>query len=88
MSLDLKDFRGKITPLSWCWLEAEHRATGQDQSEIVRELLHEWAEKKHRSAIEAQRLMEAEGISGKSGEAEGRRQRAEAMIDRAEKELD
>ena len=86
MAVDLKDFRGKITPLSWCWLEAEHRATGQDQSEIVRELLHEWAEKKHRSAIEAQRLMEAEGISGKSGEAEGRMRIADVLRERAERD--
>jgi len=31
MSADLKDFRGKITGLAWCYLEAEHRAGGQDQ---------------------------------------------------------
>ena len=64
MSAELKDFRGKITGLAWCWLEAEHRATGSDQSEIVRDLLHEWAERKHHASIEAQRLMEAEGLSG------------------------
>ena len=64
MSLDLKDFRGKITSLTWCYLEAEHRASGQDQSEIVRGILHEWAELKHRAAIEAQKLLAAEGTSG------------------------
>lgn len=68
MSLDLKDFRGKITSLTWCWLEAEHRATGNDQSEIVRQILHEWAERKHRAAIEAQRLLQAEGTSGNARE--------------------
>ena len=64
MSLDLKDFRGKITSLTWCYLEAEHRATGEDQSAIARDVLHEWAEKKHRAAIEAQKLMAVEGTSG------------------------
>ena len=64
MSVDLRDFRGKITGLTWCYLEAEHRASGNDQSEIVRAILHEWAERKHRAAIEAQRLLKAEGTSG------------------------
>ena len=64
MSLDLRDFRGKITGLTWCYLEAEHRAGGKDQSEIVREILHEWAERKHEAAIEAQKLLAAEGTSG------------------------
>lgn len=68
MSAELKDFRGKITPLTWCYLEAEHRATGKDQSEIVREILHTWAELKHDAAIEAQKLLQAEGIAGKNGE--------------------
>ena len=64
MSEPLKDFRGKISPLTWCYLEAEHRATGSDQSEIVRGILHAWAERKHETAIEAQRLLDAEGIVG------------------------
>lgn len=64
MAADLRDFRGKITDLAWCYLEAEHRATGRDQSEIVREILQEWAQERHRASIEARKLMEAEGTSG------------------------
>jgi hypothetical protein len=64
VSAELKDFRGKITPLSWCWLEAESRATSKDQQEILREVLHGWAMRKHEAAIEAQKLMRAEGIVG------------------------
>lgn len=71
MSADLKDFRGKITPLAWSWLEAEHRTTGRDQSEIVRDLIHEWALLKASAAIEAKRLMEAEGIGGNIREPQG-----------------
>jgi len=71
MSADLKDFRGKITGLAWCYLEAEHRAGGQDQSEIVREILHVWAERKHHAASEEQKLLEAEGIAGNLGEHQG-----------------
>lgn len=68
MSAELKDFRGKISALAWCYLEAEHRATGDDQSEIVRDILHKWAEEKHRAAIEVQKLLEAEGIVGNGRE--------------------
>jgi len=71
VAADLKDFRGKITALTWCYLEAEHRVSGQDQSEIVREIMHEWAERKHHAAIEAQKLLEAEGIAGNIREDQG-----------------
>ena len=73
MAVDLKDFRGKITPLAWCYLEAEHRATGRDQSEIVREILHDWASSKHVAATVAGGLLEAEGISGDVRERQGTR---------------
>lgn len=72
MSAELRDFRGKITELAWCWLEAEHRETGRDQSEIVRELLHDWAESRHRTSIEARKLMQPEGTTGNMRE-DGRR---------------
>ena len=68
MSLDLRDLRCKITNLTWCYLEAEHRATGDDQSEIARDILQQWAERKHRAAIEAQKLLAGEGTSGNSGQ--------------------
>lgn len=71
MAADLKDFRGKLTPMGYCWLEAEHRATGKDQSEIVRDLVHDWACVKSMAAIEAQKLMEAEGIAGNVRERKG-----------------
>lgn len=73
MSADLRDFRGKITDLTWCYIEAEHRATGEDQSAIVRDILHTWAERKHRAAIEAQALMEGKGIARNVMERGGRR---------------
>lgn len=73
MSAELKDLRGKITSLTWCYLEAEHRASGLDQAEIVREILHAWAERKHKAAIEARKLLAAEGIAGNVTEEAGRR---------------
>jgi len=71
MSAELKDGRYRITALAWCYLEAEHRAGGGDQSEIVRKVMHEWALRKHRAAIEAQKLLASEGIAGNGGEDEG-----------------
>lgn len=68
MSEPLHDVRWKITGLAYCYVEAEHRVTGKDQSEIGREVMQEWAERKHRAHIEAQKLLEAEGIVGKAGE--------------------
>jgi hypothetical protein len=70
VSAELKDFRGKITPLAWCYLEAEARATGKDQQEILREVMHGWAARRHEAAIEAQKLMRAEGITG-NGNGDG-----------------
>ena len=68
MSAELRDFRGKITELAWIYLEAKHRVIGADQSELVRDILHEWAERQHRVAIEAQKLMASEGTSGNARE--------------------
>jgi hypothetical protein len=72
MSADLKDFRGKITARAWCCIEARHRATGKEHSEIVRDILTEWADVEHRVAIEQQKLLAAEGIAGNDGEEAGR----------------
>lgn len=71
MAADLRDLRAKITPRIWCFLESESRATGKDISEIVREILGDWAEVRLHAHIEAQKLLTAEGeaaaLRGKSG---------------------
>ncbi len=72
MSADLKDLRAKITPETWCWLEALHRATGKEQSEIVRDVLHDWASKHLDASSIAGRLLYGEGLAGKNGERRGR----------------
>ena len=86
MSLDLKDLRCKITAFAWCHLEGESRATSQDQSEIVREILDAWAKRRHKANIETQRLMMAEGIAGNMREDQGKA--AEALRQKAEREFD
>jgi hypothetical protein len=64
VAADLKDFRGKITVETYCVLEAEHRVTGDDQSAIVRVILHEWAMKKLEIAKVTAALIRSEGTSG------------------------
>lgn len=77
MSLDLKDFRGKITTEADCVLEAQARVTGKDRQEIAREVLHAWALRQIDEATVLARLLRAEGVSvaseGLVGESQGMR---------------
>ena len=67
MAAELKDFRGKITVEAYCQLEAEHRVSGADQSAIVRDILHEWAIQKIRTATITDSLLRSEGLPGIAG---------------------
>jgi len=60
----LKDFRGKITAETWCFIEVEHRMTGADHSAIVRDVMHKWATDKLEAARLAHRILEGEGLRG------------------------
>ncbi len=75
MSLDLKDFRGKITTEADCVLEAQARVSGKDRQEIAREVLHAWALRQIDEATILGRLLRAEGVAGASeglpGESQG-----------------
>lgn len=64
MSEPLRDVRTKIAPAAWAMLEAESRTTGREQAEILRELIHRWAEEKQRFVTVAQRLLKATGHEG------------------------
>lgn len=66
MGVELKDFRGKITPEADCVLEAEARSTGRDRQEIVREILNEWAMRRIHGASVLDQLLRAEGLAGVS----------------------
>jgi len=68
MSEPLRDLRAKVHPQTWCVIEAEHRATGRDHSEIVRDVLHAWASQRIHAASVLPRLLAVEGIDGKAGE--------------------
>jgi len=76
MSADLHDVRGKVTGLGHCALIAHHRATGVDISEIIRDLVEDWARKQVHGATLLSACMKAKGVtaadagvSGKSADA-------------------
>ena len=78
MGVELKDFRGKITPEADCVLEAESRSTGRERQEIVRAILDDWAKERIHGASVLHKLLRAEGlpgiaegVAGSVGEREG-----------------
>lgn len=68
MSLELTDARIKITQETDAVLEAMHRASGKDRSEIAREVLHAWAEKQIAESVLTMKLLQAKGLTGSAGE--------------------
>lgn len=79
MSVELKDYRGRITAETDCALEALSRATGQDRQEIVRGILHEWAAKQIHAASVMHRLLQAEGLGGIDGGVPGNAGESQGM---------
>lgn len=71
MGIELKDYRGRITPETDCVLEAEARASGKERQEIVREILHAWALERIHGASVLHRLLLAEGLKGIDGGMRG-----------------
>ena len=68
MAEPLRDLRAKVHSTTWCAIEAEHRATGRDHSEIVREVLASWAAQRIHAANGLPRLLAGEGIDGNGRE--------------------
>lgn len=62
MSLPLKDFRLGITESIDIWLDAVATATGADKASVAREVLTEWAKRKHREHTVAMRRLHANGL--------------------------
>lgn len=71
MGIELKDYRGRITPESDAVLEGLSRATGRDKQEIARDVLHEWALKQIHAATVTHKLLMAEGLTGIDGGTRG-----------------
>ena len=66
MSVELKDFRCKISPEIDAALEAESRIGGRDRAEIAREILHAWALRKLHEASVLISLARTQGLIGES----------------------
>lgn len=64
MSLELRDLRAKVTAETDAVLLVESRITGRDRSEIVREILQEWAQQRIHAAKLLTSLLERDGLLG------------------------
>lgn len=66
MSLPLADLRARVTLRTDAVLEARHRSTGRDKSEIAREVLDAWAELEIHASNMLQKTLLREGIDGEA----------------------
>lgn len=64
MSAELVDLRAKVTMQTHLALLAYSRTHGLDQSEVVRDILGDWACKQVHAAKVLLRSLEREGIAG------------------------
>jgi hypothetical protein len=68
---DLRDLRAKVTVEADAALDAEARTTGRDRSEIVRDVLHQWAMSRIDMATVLLRRLESEGLGSTGHGAQG-----------------
>lgn len=61
MAVPLEDLRAKVTVRAHCALAAHARAHGIDKSELVRDILDEWASKQIHGASMLYRCLRAKG---------------------------
>lgn len=68
MSLELRDFRGKLSVRADCALEAYATANDLEKGEAHRQIMDWWADKQIRAATLLQQKLASEGITGTLGE--------------------
>lgn len=68
MAEELRDLRAKVTVETDIVLDSIARARGVDKSEIVREVLHEFAAEQMLVYRLIAKRLKGEGIEGKNGE--------------------
>ena len=71
MSIELRDIRAKVTVEADIALEVECATSGKDKSELVREILQQWAMQRIHAAKVLARRLDAEGMLGILGEVQG-----------------
>ena len=79
MSLELIDARLKMTHETNAVLEALSRTTGLDRSELMRDVLHDWALKKIHEANVLASLLKSQGLTGIDGGISGNRRDSEGL---------
>jgi hypothetical protein len=79
MSLPLADLRCKLTQETNAVLDAVHRVSGKDKSEIVREVMAAWAESKIHESSLIDSLLKREGLRGIDGGMRGNLRESEGL---------
>lgn len=71
MADELRDLRAKISVESDAVLDAVSRVTGRDRSEIVRDVLHKWADEQIELAKVIHERLRSEGVTAAFGGVSG-----------------
>lgn len=79
MSLELIDARLKMTHETNAVLEALSRTSGRDRSELMRDVLHDWALNKIHEANVLAGLLKSQGLTGIEGGVSGNRRDSQGV---------
>ena len=69
VDMPLIDLSAAVTAEADVVLEAVHRSTGKNKSDVVRDVLHRWALQEIHASSVLQSILQREGLSGATGGA-------------------